>query len=294
MEALGYYIFYGINWVITLLPLPVLYLISDFIFIFLYYFPGYRKKVVRTNLVNSFPEKNINEIKAIEKKFYHYLCDTFIETFKLVHMSNKQLLKRMHNSNPELLYRLYDENRDIALVLGHYGNWEWLCILPLTTKHRSVTIYKPLHNKYFDRFLNNLRSRNKMVASPMSGIVREIIKLRSNKVRALYAFVADQTPPFGEIRYWTKFLNQDTPVYLGLEKIATKYDMAVVFLNIQKIKRGYYKFSTELLFEHTNGLPERAITEAHVKRLEEIIKERPEQWLWSHRRWKYSRDKNDV
>lgn len=290
MEAIGFYIVYGFTWVLTLLPLKLLYIFSDIIFITMYHFPGYRRKVVRTNLENSFPEKDKKGIIKIEKAFYHHLCDLFIETFKLMHLSNSELMKRMHMTNPELLERLYNEGRDVAIVLGHFGNWEWLLCLPLLTKHQIVSIYKPLKNKHFDAFMNRLRSKNKMILTPMSNIIRELVNLRQKNIRSLFAFITDQTPPKGEIKFWTKFLNQDTPVYLGVEKIASKYNLAVLFFNIQNIRRGYYTFTAELLFENSAGLPEHLITETHVKRLEEIIRERPEQWIWSHRRWKHKRE----
>jgi KDO2-lipid IV(A) lauroyltransferase len=293
MAAIGYYIFYGITWIMTLLPFGIIYLFSDLLYPVMYYFPGYRRKVVETNLKNSFPEKSENERTAIARKYYRHLCDLIFETLKLVHMDNEQHRKRMQLTNPELLDRYYDEGRDVAVVLGHYGNWEWLNILPVCTKLRNVPIYKPLQNKYFDRFMLNIRSMNDCDPTAMSNIIREIIKNRKIKRNALYGFMTDQTPPKGEIRYWTNFLNQDTPVYLGAEKIAAKYDMAVVFLNIRKVKRGYYTFTAETLFEHAAGIPEDIITEAHVKRLEEIIREKPEFWLWSHRRWKHKRENTD-
>jgi Kdo2-lipid IVA lauroyltransferase/acyltransferase len=293
MEAIGYYLVYGFAWLLTLMPLSLLYIFSDIIFPCMYYFPGYRRKVVRTNLVNSFPEKNIKEINKIEKAFYHHLCDLFIETFKLIHLSNRQLMKRMHMTNPEILEGLRNEGRDVVLVLGHYGNWEWLVALPLYTKLQTVSIYKPLQNRHFDRFMNKIRSRNGMILTPMSNILRELISLRQKNIRSLFAFVTDQTPPKGEIKFWTNFLNQETPVYLGAEKIASKYNMAVLFLNIQNVRRGYYDFTAELLFENSAGIADHLITEAHVKRLEEIIREKPEQWIWSHRRWKHKKEQAD-
>jgi Kdo2-lipid IVA lauroyltransferase/acyltransferase len=294
MGAIGFYVFYGITWLMTLLPLRILYVFSDILFPLLYYFPGYRRKVVETNLKNSFPEKSEKELNAIARKYYHHLCDLIFETLKLVHMSKEQHMKRMRLTNPELLERFYDEGRDVVVVLGHYGNWEWLNILPLYTRLRNVPIYKPLANKYFDRFMLNLRLTNDCDPTAMSNVVREVIKNRRNNRRALYGFMTDQTPPKGEIRFWINFLNQDTPVYLGSEKIAIKYDMAIVFFNIQKIRRGYYTFTSELLFEKTAGINEQVITETHVKRLEEIIREKPEYWLWSHRRWKHKHENPDV
>jgi KDO2-lipid IV(A) lauroyltransferase len=293
MGVAGYYLFYGINWIVTLLPLPVLYFFSDFIYLLLYYFPSYRRKVVATNLKNSFPEKSEEELKCIEKKFYKHLADLFIETLKLSHMSKSQLMKRFTVCNLGVISKLLEEKRDVIAVLGHYNNWEWLAALPLYTKYKAVSIYKPLQNKYFNMFINKLRSQNGMVLTPMSNIIREIINDRKNNINTISAFISDQTPIKSEIRYWTTFLNQDTPVYMGTEKVASKYDMAIVFFHIQKIKRGYYNLNIELLFDHTAGLPDHLITETHVRRLEEIITEKPEYWIWSHRRWKHKRPAED-
>jgi KDO2-lipid IV(A) lauroyltransferase len=195
MAAIGYYIFLVFNWIFTLLPLRVLYILSDIIFFFVYYFPGYRKKIVEINLKNSFPKKSEKELQVIAKKFYHHLCDLFIETFKLTHLTNKQLSKRMPLLNPEVLDDLFRKGRDIVAVLGHYGNWEWLLSLPLFTDYQTVSIYKPLQNKYFDKFMLDHRTRNGMLLSPMSNVVRDILKLRQKNVRALFAFLNDQTPP---------------------------------------------------------------------------------------------------
>ncbi|MFA5819353.1 MAG: lysophospholipid acyltransferase family protein [Bacteroidales bacterium] len=289
MGAVGYYIFYGINWIITLLPLPVLYIFSDLLYLLLYYFPSYRRKVVATNLKNSFPEKSEEELKCIEKKFYKHLADLFIESFKLSHMTKAQLIKRFTISNLEILDKLFEEKRDTIAVLGHYNNWEWLILFPLYTKYKFITLYKPLQNKFFNRFINKHRSKYGIVLTPMAHIIREIINYRKNNINTLSAIITDQTPIKSEIKYWTTFLNQDTPVYMGTEKIASKYDMAIVFFHIQKIKRGYYNLNIELLFNHTAGLPDYLITKTHVRRLEEIIIEKPEYWIWSHRRWKHKK-----
>jgi KDO2-lipid IV(A) lauroyltransferase len=289
MRAVLFYIFFVINWIVTLLPLSVLYLFSNLTFLILYYFPSYRREVVATNLKRSFPEKDRKELKIIERNFYKHLADLFIETLKLTHMSKAELKKRCTITNADILNRLLEEKRDVIGVLGHYNNWEWLSILPQYTNFKTVSIYKPLQNRYFNKLINDNRSKFGITLTPMSLIIREIIIDRKNGVNTLSAFIADQIPPKGDIKYWTTFLNQDTPVYLGAEKVASKYDMAVVFFHIQKIKRGYYNLNIELLFDHTAGLPEHFITETHVKRLEEIIKEKPEYWIWSHRRWKHKK-----
>lgn len=291
MGTVGYYIFYGINWIITLLPLRILYLSSDILFLLLYYFLSYRRKIVTENLRNSFPEKSEKEIAIIRRKFYRHLADLFIETLKLTHLSNKEIKKRFSVTNPELFEHLYDSGRDIALVYGHYNNWEWMsAFLPIFTKYRCVGVYKPLQNKLFNSFINNNRTRNKGELAPMQMIVRRIVENRNNNIRGLYVFMSDQTPAKTLIEYYTDFLNQETPVFLGIEKIAAKYDMAVVFLNIQKVRRGYYNLTIELLFDKTRDLPKYLVTNTHVKRLEELIREKPEYWLWTHRRWKYKKE----
>jgi Kdo2-lipid IVA lauroyltransferase/acyltransferase len=290
MGTVGYYIFYGLNWVITLLPLRILYISSDILFLLLYYFPSYRRKIVAENLRNSFPEKSEKELALIGRKFYRHLADLFIETLKLTHLSNKELKKRFTVNNPDLIERLYASGRDVAIVYSHYNNWEWLSTyLPLCTKYRCIGVYKPLQNKMFNNFINNNRTRSKGELAPMQMIVRRIVENRNKNIRSMYGFISDQTPAKALIEYYTDFLHQKTPVFLGLEKIAAKYDMSVVFFNTQKVRRGYYNLTIELLFESTRDLPKYLVTDTHVKRLEQIIKENPEYWLWTHRRWKYKK-----
>ncbi|MCU0408652.1 MAG: lysophospholipid acyltransferase family protein [Bacteroidales bacterium] len=294
MDALGYYIFYAFYRLITLLPLRVLYILSDFLFLCLCYFPTYRRKIVETNLRNSFPDKSEHELKKIRNGYYRHMADIIVESLKAGTMSRAELEERITYSGFETVDRIFEEKRDVVAVLGHYNNWEMALMLGQHIRHKAIAIYRPLKNVHFDRIINKTRSKYGIVLSPMSMVLKEILKSRSNNINTLTLFLSDQTPPKHEIKFWTRFLNQDTPVFTGAEKIAAKYDMAVVFLNISKIKRGYYNISIELLFDHSAGLPEHAITEAHVRRLEEIIKENPEYWLWSHRRWKHKKPAADA
>jgi Kdo2-lipid IVA lauroyltransferase/acyltransferase len=287
--AIGYYIFYGINWIITLLPLSVLYVFSDLFYLVLYYIVSYRRKVVAENLKNSFPEKSEEERKTIEKKFYRHLADIIVETLKLTHMSHAQRAKRFTYSNLGVIDRLREDKRDIIAILGHYNNWEWPTLMSYYMKYKVIIIFKPLQNKYFNGFLNKQRSKFGMVLTPTSQIIREILNYRKDNINTLSVFISDQIPAKGDIKFWTKFLNQDTAEYTGAGKIAAKYDMAVVFFHIQKLKRGHYNLDIELLYEHTKGLSEDLITETHVRKLEENIREKPEYWLWSHRRWKHKK-----
>jgi KDO2-lipid IV(A) lauroyltransferase len=294
MDAISYYIFFGINWIITLLPLRVLYVVSDLLYYVLYYVVGYRRKVVTLNLKNSFPEKTDDELKNIEKKFYRHLGDLIIETLKLTHMSVEEQNRRFTYSNLEVIDKLRGDKRDVIAVLGHYNNWEWPTLLPYYLKYKTVIIYKPLQNKYFNSFVNKQRSKFGIVLTPTSLVIREILNYRKNNINTLSVFISDQIPARDDIKYWTTFLNQDTAVFTGAGKIAAKYDMAIVFFHIQKIKRGYYNLNVELLDEHTAGLSENSITEKHVRRLEQIIKEKPEYWIWSHRRWKHKKPAENV
>jgi KDO2-lipid IV(A) lauroyltransferase len=289
LGTIGFYIFVAVNWTITLLPLRVLYVFSDLLYLVLYYILSYRKKVVYINLRNSFPDKTEKELHLIAKKFYKHLADLFIEILKQTHMSAEEHKRRVTFSNLDVLEDLLAKNRDVVAVLGHYNNWEWLSILTICTGYKLSPIYKPLQNKKFDNFLIGIRKKYGTNPVAMSNIIRDIIKDRKNNVRTISALVSDQTPAITEIRYWTTFLNQETAVYTGTEKIAIKYDMAVVYFQIDKIKRGYYNMTVELLFDHTAGLPEHLITETHVKRLEKTIREKPEYWVWSHRRWKHKK-----
>jgi Kdo2-lipid IVA lauroyltransferase/acyltransferase len=289
MDAVGYYVFYAINWVITLLPLRVLYVFADFLFFVLYHFPSYRRNVVATNLKNAFPEKSEEELKIVGKKFYRHLADMMVETFKLTHMSDDELKRRFTFSNLGIIHKLHDEKRDIVAVLGHYNNWEWPTMLPFYLKYKTIIIYKPLQNKYFDKHILNQRTKYGIVLTPTSQVIREIVNNKNSGINTVSVFLADQIPARGDIRYWTKFLNQDTAIYTGPEKIAAKYNMALVYFHIQKVKRGYYNLNIELLLDQTAGLPEYEVTEKHVRKLEEIIRDKPEFWLWSHRRWKHKK-----
>jgi KDO2-lipid IV(A) lauroyltransferase len=294
MGAIAYYIFYGVNWILSLLPLRILYLLADLVYYVLYYIVSYRRKVVSTNLKNSFPEKTDEERKTIEKKFYRHLADLIIEILKLTHMSKKEQIKRFTYTNLEVIDKLREEKRDIIAVMGHYNNWEWPTLLPNFLKYTTIIIFKPLQNKYFNGFFNNQRSKHGIILTPTSLIIREIIKHKINNINTFSVFISDQIPAKGDIKYWTTFLSQDTAVFTGAGKIAAKYDMAIVFFHIQKVKRGYYNLDIELLLEHTEGLSEEVITEVHVRRLEEIIREKPEFWIWSHRRWKHKKPVENV
>lgn len=289
MKAILFYIFFVINWVITLLPLRILFGFSPLFHFVLYHILRYRREVVMQNLRNSFPEKTEQELITISKKFYRHLADLFIEILKLQHMKASEIKKRYRLKNPELFDKIKDEGRSSIAVFGHYGNWEWVTSLPLNIKYKILAAYKPLANKYFDQYLLKIRSQYGIELFPMISTGRILYRYEEAGINTLTGLVADQRPPKNEIQYWTKFLNQDTPLYLGIEKLSHKFNMVIIFFHIDKIKRGYYEVTPEIITDEPAKLKTYEVTEKHVKLLEEEIKRRPELWMWSHRRWKHKK-----
>ncbi|SMO90087.1 KDO2-lipid IV(A) lauroyltransferase [Saccharicrinis carchari] len=271
------------------LPFWALFLLSD-AFYFLIRLSGYRKKTVMTNLRNAFPEKSEKEIQNIATKFYRHLCDLFFETFKLQSMSEAQMRQRVQISNAELLNRYYDEGKDVIAVLGHYGNWEWVPSINLFIKAQGCEVYHVIRNKEYDKYMLGLRSKWGTLNFPMKTSYRSMHKLKMENKRFVIGMISDQSPAKNKIQYFTRFLNQDTPVLLGTEKMAIKTNSPVVFFRFDKIKRGYYKLTVEPLIENPRETREYEITEIHTKHLENIIREKPEFWLWSHKRWKHKRE----
>lgn len=288
MKWLGYILTYSLVWLLHLLPERILYLLADLLYFLMYHVAGYRKQVVYDNLHKSFPHYNDKDIKRIARKFYHHLSDLFLETAVSNFYSEKKALKRISYKNPELINDLYPTGKQIIAVLGHYGNWEYLSTIGLICEYNFIGIYKPLRNKYFDRMVQKTRSAFGGKVVPMDKISRQLIGYKSRGEQVLTIFLGDQRPIFEQIHYWTKFLGQDTPVYLGSEKLAKKLDAAVVFIKIRKKSRGRYEVEFELITQNPRELEPYAITEAHVRILEDLIREEPQYWLWSHRRWKHS------
>ncbi len=270
----------------SLLPFWMLYAVADVIFFLLFYVAGYRRKVIRTNLANAFPEKSALERRQIEKKYYSFLADLVVEILKMSSMSEKSVRKRCRFNNPEEVQRHFDAGKSVLLATGHYGNWEWgTLILASYFKEKFLVIYKPLTDKHFEAFMNNMRSRLGAVMVPMKLTLRKIIELKNEKY--MIAFASDQTPAPVEAQYFTIFLNQPTAIFLGLEKIAKMTNNPVVFCHTNQIKRGYYEATFKTLIEDPKDIKEYEITNIHTRELEEIIIKRPELWLWSHKRWKF-------
>ena len=278
-------------YLISILPLWVLHLKSYLLYFFVYYIFGYRKKIVISNLKKSFPEKSEQEIKKISKQFYLHFCDVIFETIKLLTISKEKFKKHFifDESAIKIFNYFEDKNQSVIGVMGHCGNWEWGAIAYAAYfKHLITGVYHPLSNKNFDALLLKLRSGFGGNITPMKQMYKELLRLRQNNIPTLLGLIADQTPP-PESAYWTTFLNQDTPVFNGTEKIAKKFNYPVVYVGMTKVKRGYYVMNAVLITEKPNELPEGMISEKHTRELEKNIIAQPHNWLWSHRRWKHSR-----
>lgn len=272
--------------IISLLPFWLLYLISDLLYFFLYYIFKYRRKVVQTNLAKAFPEKSQTERKGIEKRFYSFLADMMMESIKSISISPDELKKRYKFVNLEVITKYLEDGRSVIAVSGHYGNWEWGPLsIPSELKKDVLVVYKTLSDKKFDDKINSVRSRFGAIMVSMKMTLRKVAEYKN--IPHVLVLVGDQTPTREESQYFTTFLNQPTAVFLGIEKIAVKANDAVIYFSINRIKRGYYKSIVKSLVEFPRDTKEYEITNAHTLELENLIREKPEFWLWSHRRWKF-------
>ena len=290
MEKTGYYLLKAITWIIHLFPLRVSYFVSNLFYILVYYVFRYRRTVVAENLTNSFPEKTQNERALIAKRYYKNICDIFVETLYLDRMTLSEGKNCAKYVNPELLNHYLDQGRQVVTYVGHCNNWEWYCNLPLFTIEKCYGVYKVLKNKAFERFFLNLRSRFGLILVERAAIFRQLVSDHQKGIPSFSSFIFDQTPRASELHHWVKFLNQDTPVVLGAEKIAQKLDTVVLFLYSRKIKRGHYETEFQLVTDHAGNCPKYEITDKCSYLLEKQIIEHPEFWLWSHKRWKHKRD----
>ncbi len=290
MQFLSFYILYGLIWLFTRLPISILYFLTDMVYLLIYYVFPYRKKLVLKNLRNSFPEWDEKQVKKTAKRFYRFFCDFFMESTIFIFMSEKETMNRFRYKNPELINDLYVRGKSIILVFGHYGNWEWCVNLPKYIHHKALGVYKPLHNKYFDRMFVTSRQRYGLEVIPIDKIVRTLTEYHKSESLNISFFAADQRPLMKHIQYWTTLLNQDTPFVLGPEKLAKKLDLAVVYFKINRIRRGYYESEFTLITDDPGSTKEFEITEKFLQHLENQIREEPAYWLWTHNRWKHNKD----
>lgn len=292
MKLVGYYIALPFLYFISFLPFPILYLLSDFLYLIVYYGIGYRKNVVRQNLSKSFPEKTPSELLKIEKDFYHYIVDFFLETIKCITINQSELKKRVSIENDAILDELLAEKRNLIVTAGHYGNHEMANLaLSFLIKHKVKGVYRPLTNEYFDKLFYDFRTKFGTMMITMAESSKEIAK--QENFNYAYFLINDQSPPVDR-SYWTTFLNQETGFFTGHERYAKQYDMPVVYMCINKIARGKYKIKVELISKTPNLLADGELLELHARKLERDINANPSVWFWSHKRWKYTKVNGEI
>lgn len=287
-----YSIFYIFVWLITLFPLRILYLFSDILYPIVYYVVRYRKEVVRTNLLKSFPDKTEKERLQIERRFYRFFCDLFIETVKEIHLSEAEMKRRMSFVNIEALLEQYAKGKSVMLMTAHYGNWEWAAAIAIFFPRESpvYNIYKKLKNKKIDIIIYSIRSKFGGKNIEKHELLRKMIRLKNDSKLGVFGMISDQTPNIISTHYWTHFLNQDTAMVIGTEQLARKFDYPVFYLHIDRIKRGFYRCECIPISLEPTQTSVYEITETYTRILEKKIETAPEYWLWSHRRWKHRRN----
>ncbi len=276
--------------VLSRLPFGVLYVLADVIFVLTYYIVGYRRKVVFDNLRKAFPEKSETEIRHIAKGFYHNLTDVMVETLKGLTISADEVRQRIKITNSEVITKwLVHEKKVVLLTAGHLCNWEWVLFLPALSPHFALDgVFKPLSNAFFGQFLNRVRTRFGARMIPMSQSLRELMK---DKTPRIFGLGSDQNPDNPTNAYWTTFFGQDTPFMNGNEKLAQRFGYPLIYLEILRLKQGYYEFIfSELAVPPYETIVPNQLTQTYVNTLENTIRKQPQNWLWSHRRWKHKRE----
>ncbi len=271
-------------------PFRLLYVLSDCLFYPFYYIVGYRRKVVRKNLVESFPEKDLQDIKRIEKKFYHFFLDMILESCKLATISPEKIRRRMKFKNAEGINEMIGQGKSCAIYLGHYGNWEWISSMPLWLDKRmsGAQIYRQLSNKNIDRLMLHIRERMGSACVEMRHTARYITHRMAEHKVCVIGFIADQSPRKRDVRHFLHFLHHDVPVQTGTEKVVKHYGFTAWYLDVKKVRRGYYEAEFIPLHEDPAALPDFELTALYFERLEQTILRQPELYLWTHKRFKHA------
>lgn len=279
---------YPLLWLLSSLPFYLTNALSDVIYIIIYKLLKYRLKVVRQNLKNAFPTWTEDELYKTEKAYYRHLSDLFLETIKLITLSRDDLSKLINNAQQSIYDDYYKKNQSIMVVMSHCGNWEWVCVASsIQCKQQIQCVYKSLSSPGWDWLMYKIRSKYGTNPFTMEQTLRAMSKNRS--ITTISAFIGDQNPSSGATAYWTNFLNQETAFLQGPEKISKKFNLPVIYLESYKTKRNHYEFTSKIICEDPNSLPDGEITELIVRCTEAEILKQPEIWLWSHRRWKHKR-----
>ncbi|KGK28876.1 lysophospholipid acyltransferase family protein [Cellulophaga sp. E6(2014)] len=291
MQLLVFILVYPILWFVSILPYTLFYWLSDFVFFLVYTLFGYRKKVVYSNLKLVFPDKSEQELLQIQRKFYSHLIDTFMEMIKTMALSKAQVQQRYTIKNIDVLKEL-GKTKSVLIVCSHYANWEWNVSINNYVDFKGYAVYQKVANKYFDHWIRKVRARWNTTLITQEETVKTVVRNVRDDVRSAYGMVSDQSPQAHRAPYWTEFMGIKVPVFSGAETMARKMDLGVLFLKVSKVKRGYYEAEFIPITDAGKSTAEHEITDKFLRLTEQQILERPEHYLWTHRRWKH-RDKAD-
>lgn len=289
-----YYLFFSFGYLLSLFPLRVLYVLADALYLLLYHCVRYRRQIVRKNLSGSFPEKDAAEILRIEKDFYRFFCDYLVENIKLFSISRKEMMRRMTFSGvDEVVEQMTKTDKMFCFMyLGHYCNWEWIASMAYWTPPELLCaqIYHPLYNKAFDKLFLRLRSQYGGECIPMKETLRRIISLKRSKQKTIIGFISDQAPKWNSIHHWCRFMHRETPVFIGAEQIGKQVGAVFYFAEVRRIRRGYYHCELKPMSVPADTDSEYVLTDCYMQMLEEMIRRNPAFWLWSHNRWKRTKE----
>ena len=295
MKKMQYYLLYGIVYPFSLLPMWLHYCFSDLLYVIVYYVVGYRRKIVRKNLKNSFPEKDQKELLHIEHRFYAFFCDYIVENIKLLTMKKKNIMRRMKFEGIEEVERSFQDHDLVFVYLGHYCNWEYIASLQwwVSRDIHCAQLYSSLRNYAFNRLFLKIRGRYGGENIKKNESLRHIISYQQQHEKAVVGFISDQTPRWINIHKWLDFLHQDTPVFTGTERIAKKVNAAVYYGEMSRVRRGYYCCRFQLMTNDAKSLKDEDLTSQYMHLLEQSILKEPYYWLWTHNRWKRQRQKEE-
>lgn len=290
MKLVAFLIVYPFLWLISLLPFRLLYFFSDGVYLILYYLIGYRKKTVRYNLKLALPHLTDEQRLKIEKQSFRHLCDLFLEVIKTMSISKNQMDQRFQFSNLEVYKELEKKGKSIALVCAHYASYEWVISMNKYIGFKGYAIYKKIANPYFDKLIKNIRSKHKAFLITTKDTIDVIQENHKKGLLCVYGFASDQSPKFSKAKHWGSFMGIEVPIHTGAEMLAKKFDMNVIYLKVQRVKRGFYEASFEVLSEDVNKVPDYQITDLFMQKVEQQILEAPEFYFWTHKRFKHAKD----
>jgi len=289
MQLLVYILIYPLLWLISILPFRLLYLLSDGVYVLIYYILGYRKKTVRENLALALPHLSKEERLEIEKKSFRHLCDMFLEMVKTMNISSKEMDKRFQYANLDVYLDLEKKGKSIALMCAHYASYEWVISMNKYITFEGFAIYKKIANTHFDALVKNIRSKFQAHLITTKETTEVMQKNYNENRLSIYGFAGDQSPKADKAYHWAPFMGVSVPVHTGAEMLSKRFDLNVIFLKVKKIKRGYYEASFEVLSENVLSVPDYQISDMFLKRVEKQIAEAPEFYLWTHKRWKHKK-----